>query len=127
MGFRYGLASSPDGTTVHAAPYDGNMWRSTDAGQTWTEGNISKTWGCVTAAHGGYVFAAESGVSAGKYGSLQTLDKRGQRLQVHRFHLGRDWESIASSSDGSKCICCRMERPLSAKFTMFCEIPSRSP
>ena len=39
----YGLASSPDGTTVHAVPYGGNMWRSTDSGQTWTEGNINKT------------------------------------------------------------------------------------
>ena len=80
------------------------MWRSTDSGQTWTEGNISKTWGCVTAAHGGYVFAAESG--------NRTLDKLWTNVDTDYKFIAFIWADMEKHCFLRLCCC----------FLNFCSV-----
>ena len=109
-GERYwkGIASSSDGTklaayetTTETTGTAGNIWTSSDSGETWTYRASSKNWyGIASSSDGTKLAAIVSG------GNIWTLSDSGANNWSWNERLVGDgtqnWNGIVSSSDGTK-------------------------
>ena len=92
--WRY-ITSSSDGTKLAATASGGNIWTSTDSGETWTSRASTQNWYGITSSSDGTKLAATvyNGNIWTSIDSGETWTSRAS-TQV--------WRSITSSSDGTK-------------------------
>ena len=99
----YGIASSDDGSTIIAAPFEGYIQVSHNFGQTWSaqiEPGFN-SWFGVTVSSDGKVMAAPSAISGGGI----WISRDSGAHWANRYSIeGRGFAAIASSSDGSRLV-----------------------
>jgi photosystem II stability/assembly factor-like uncharacterized protein len=90
-----GIASSSDGAKLAATVHGGNIWTSTDFGETWTSRASPQNWRGITSSSDGTKLAATV-----HGGNIWTSTDAGEtwtsRASPH------SWFGITSSSDGTK-------------------------
>jgi hypothetical protein len=90
------VASSADGTKLVAAVSGGQIWTSSDSGNTWTAHAGSLLWTVASSADGTKLVAAADG------GQIWTSSDSGNTWTAHASN--QSWVSVASSSDGTKLV-----------------------
>ena len=94
-----GITSSADGTKLAACVNGGNIWTSTDSGETWMENttspNTTKTWRSITSSADGTKLAA-----CVNNGNIWTSTDSGATFFSRAS--SRYWNDITSSTNGEK-------------------------
>ena len=91
------VASSSDGTKLVALVSSGQIYTSTNSGETWTARETARPWRCVASSSDG------TKLVAGVYGGqIYTSTHSGATWTAR--DSARNWQCVASSSDGTKLV-----------------------
>jgi hypothetical protein len=101
----FSIASSSDGTKLVAPVINGQIYTSTDSGDTWYPKYIVNYWLSVASSSDGTKLVASS-AAVGVYntGYIYTSIDSGNSWQQKTTDVSRKWVSVASSSDGTKLV-----------------------
>ena len=104
------LASSSDGAKLVAAPDNGNIYTSIDAGATWTARDSGRQWYSVASSADGTKL-----VAAVYNGAIYTSTDSGGSWTLHTGNA--QWYSVASSADGTKLVAAVQNGPIYTSTT----------
>ena len=91
------VASSSDGSKLVAVVWGGQIYSSTDSGETWTARESGRYWKAVASSSDGNKL-----VAVVTEGQIYTSTDSGETWTAREN--SRSWASVASSSDGSKLV-----------------------